>query len=180
MKIALCHTSVLPRRGGCETYIASLSRRLVADGHDVHLFAGEWDAEALPSRMTMHKVALPPLPRFARPWWFSRACRSQIDKVGVDVSVGFDKIAGVDVYYPQGGMYEASVAMNDLVFREVDVLGSLAYCDDPPATIAMVRDGKVDPYQFITGRIDLGDIVEQGFRQLVDNKEENVKILVHP
>lgn len=112
MKIALCHTSVLPRRGGCETYIASLSRRLVADGHDVHLFACEWDADALPARLQTHKVALPPLPRFVRPWWFSRACRRLIDRTGLDVSVGFDKIAGVDVYYPQGGMYEASVAMS--------------------------------------------------------------------
>lgn len=112
MKIALCHTSVLPRRGGCETYIASLARRLVADGHDVHLFASEWDADALPSRLQVHPVGLPPLPRFARPWWFSRACRRLIDRANLDVSVGFDKIAGIDVYYPQGGMYEASVALS--------------------------------------------------------------------
>ena len=51
MKIALCHTSVLPRRGGCETYIASLARRLVLDGHAVHLYACEWDPDALPGRL---------------------------------------------------------------------------------------------------------------------------------
>ncbi|KAA0022644.1 2,3-butanediol dehydrogenase [Antrihabitans cavernicola] len=76
--------------------------------------------------------------------------------------------------------HEAAVAMNDLVFREVNVLGSLAYADDHPATIAMIADGKVDPYQFITGRIDLDDIVKKGFDELVNNKEENVKILVKP
>lgn len=76
--------------------------------------------------------------------------------------------------------HEAQVAMNDLVFREVNVLGSLAYAGDHPDTIALVRDGKVDPHQFITGRIGLDDIVEQGFRALVDHKEENVKILVSP
>jgi (R,R)-butanediol dehydrogenase/meso-butanediol dehydrogenase/diacetyl reductase len=38
----------------------------------------------------------------------------------------------------------------------------------------------VDPFQFITGRIELDDIVDKGFRELVDNKEENVKILVRP
>lgn len=112
MKIALCHTSVLPRRGGCETYIASLSRRLVADGHQVCLFACQWDAEALPSRLHVQRVQLPPLPRFLRPWWFSRACRQRVQEGDFDVSVGFDKIAGVDVYYPQGGMYEASVALS--------------------------------------------------------------------
>jgi UDP-glucose:(heptosyl)LPS alpha-1,3-glucosyltransferase len=112
MKIALCHPSVLPRRGGCETYIASLARRLVADGHAAHLYACEWDADALPGRLSCHKVHLPPLPRFVRPWLFSRACGRMIAQAGHDVSVGFDKIAGVDVYYPQGGMYDASVALS--------------------------------------------------------------------
>ena len=76
--------------------------------------------------------------------------------------------------------HEASVSVNDLVFREVSLLGSLAYANDHPATIDMVASGKVDPFQFITGRIELDDIVEKGFRELVDNKEENVKILVRP
>ncbi|MET8805960.1 2,3-butanediol dehydrogenase [Streptomyces sp. NPDC004546] len=76
--------------------------------------------------------------------------------------------------------HEAKVALNDLVFREVKVLGSLAYANDHPATIAMVASGRVDPYQFITGRIGLDDIVTSGFDELVNNKEENVKILVRP
>jgi len=76
--------------------------------------------------------------------------------------------------------HEASVAMNDLVFREVNLLGSLAYANDHPATIEMIASGKVDPYQFITGRIDLDDIVKLGFEELIENKEENVKILVRP
>lgn len=76
--------------------------------------------------------------------------------------------------------HPATVAMNDLVFNEVAVLGSLAYCDDHEATIRLLQDGKVDAEQFITGRIGVEDIVEGGFRELVENKDENVKILVHP
>lgn len=76
--------------------------------------------------------------------------------------------------------HNASVAMNDLVFREVSVVGSLAYCNDHADTIRLIQDGKVDPYQFITGRIGLDDIVEKGFKELIENKEENVKILVQP
>lgn len=76
--------------------------------------------------------------------------------------------------------HEARVAMNDLVFREINVLGSLAYANDHPATIEMVASGRVDPYQFITGRIALDDIVKSGFEELISNKEENVKILVKP
>ncbi|WP_347352184.1 2,3-butanediol dehydrogenase [Intrasporangium sp.] len=76
--------------------------------------------------------------------------------------------------------HQASVAMNDLVFREVSLVGSLAYANDHPATIRMIADGLVDPHQFITGRIELDDIVSAGFDELINNKEENVKILVRP
>jgi (R,R)-butanediol dehydrogenase/meso-butanediol dehydrogenase/diacetyl reductase len=72
------------------------------------------------------------------------------------------------------------VAMNELVFSEVSVIGSLAYCGDHTGTIALLREGKVDAEQFITGRIGLDDLVTRGFRELIDNKEENVKILVSP
>ena len=76
--------------------------------------------------------------------------------------------------------HEASVAMNDLVFREVNVLGSLAYADDHRPTIDLIAQGKVDPHQFITGRIGLDDLVVGGFEELIKNKESNVKILVQP
>ena len=76
--------------------------------------------------------------------------------------------------------HDASVAMNDLVFREVKLLGSLGYANDHRATIEMIASERVDPFQFITGRIALEDIVKKGFEELVNNKEENVKILVHP
>lgn len=76
--------------------------------------------------------------------------------------------------------HPATVQMNDLVLSEVAVIGSLAYCEDHPATIGLLRDEKVDAEPFITGRIALEDIVEGGFRQLIDHKDENIKILVTP
>lgn len=112
MKIALCYPSVLPQRGGCETYIARLCHRLVCDGHEVHLFAWRWDAKALPAELCFHPIELPLRPRFLRPWYFTYACREQLRRTEHDVSIGFDKIAGVDVYYPQGGDYEASVTLS--------------------------------------------------------------------
>ena len=75
---------------------------------------------------------------------------------------------------------EPRVAVNELVFSEINLIGSLAYCNDHPATISLLRDQKVDAAQFITGRIALDDLVSGGFRELIDNKEENVKILVSP
>lgn len=117
MNIAFCYESVLPNRGGCETYIASLARRLVADGHEVHLYARRWDASALPAALRIHRVAVPRVPRFLRPWVFGAACRRALTSAPPAVSVGFDKISGLDVMYPQGGLYAATVDHNLLKYR---------------------------------------------------------------
>jgi UDP-glucose:(heptosyl)LPS alpha-1,3-glucosyltransferase len=112
MKVALCYESVLPARGGCETYIGDLSRRLARDGHEVHLLACRWDAAALPASMVFHKLEVPSGPRFLRPWRFARACEAALKTIPHDVSVGFDKTWGQDVLYPQGGLHAASRLAN--------------------------------------------------------------------
>ena len=112
MDIALCYESVLPARGGAETYIGDLSRRLAKDGHTVHLYACRWDASALPSGMVFHQLNVPPGPRFLRPWRFGRAVETALKQGKHDVTVGFDKTWGQDVLYPQGGLHAASAAHN--------------------------------------------------------------------
>ena len=44
----------------------------------------------------------------------------------------------------------------------------------------LVRDGKINLAPFITGRIELDDLVTGGFEQLVHHNENHVKILVSP
>jgi UDP-glucose:(heptosyl)LPS alpha-1,3-glucosyltransferase len=112
MDIAFCYENVLPSRGGCETYIADLARRLVADGHEVHLYASRWDAAALPPEMHYHALAVPTGPRFLRPWRFGWACERALRGATHDISLGFDKTWGQDVLYPQGGLHAASAAYN--------------------------------------------------------------------
>src|SRR5262245_35245022 len=112
MNIAFCYESVLPSRGGCETYIADLARRLLTDHHEVHLYASRWDESALPAELIYHGLPLARGPRFLRPWRFGRACLAAMQERRHDVSVGFDKTWGQDVLYPQGGLHVASVAHN--------------------------------------------------------------------
>jgi UDP-glucose:(heptosyl)LPS alpha-1,3-glucosyltransferase len=112
MNLALCYENVLPSRGGCETYIADLSRRLVADGNEVHLYACRWDAEALPKEIQVHPLKTPAGPRFLRPWRFSAACNKALHPNRHSVSIGFDKTWGQDVLYPQGGLHAASADHN--------------------------------------------------------------------
>jgi UDP-glucose:(heptosyl)LPS alpha-1,3-glucosyltransferase len=117
MDIALCYESVLPARGGAETYIGDLARRLARDGHVVHLYACRWDAASLPASTHYHRLDVPSGPRFIRPWRFGAACERALAGKPHDVSIGFDKTWGQDVLYPQGGLHAASAAHNLLKFR---------------------------------------------------------------
>lgn len=117
MDIALCYESVLPARGGAETYIGDLSRRLARDGHAVHLYASRWDANALPPATHFHRVEASG-PRFLKPWRFAAACEEALKHGHHDVSIGFDKTWGQDVLYPQGGLHAASAAHNLLKFPD--------------------------------------------------------------
>ena len=116
MRIALCYESVLPAKGGAETYIGDLARRLDSDGHEVHLFACRWDTSTLPVTTHCHSIAKPGGPRFLRPWRFAEACERALAKTAHDVSIGFDKTWGQDILYPQGGLHAASRWHNQLKF----------------------------------------------------------------
>lgn len=121
MDIALCYESVLPERGGCETYIADLTRRLVRDGHRVHLYACRWDASVLPDSVVFHRPDVPSGPRFLRPWRFGYACEQALRDADHDLSMGFDKTWGQDVLYPQGGLHVASAMHNRKKYRHATI-----------------------------------------------------------
>ncbi len=118
MNLAFCYESVFPDRGGCETYIADLARRLVADRHHVHLYACRWDTAALPPETVFHLI--PPVTgiRFLRPWQFSERCLQAMADERHQVTVGFDKTYGQDLLYPLGGLHSASVDQNFLKFEK--------------------------------------------------------------
>ena len=48
-------------------------RRLIADRHEVHLYACRHDAVVLPTEMHCHPIAAVRGPRFLRPWRFGAA-----------------------------------------------------------------------------------------------------------
>jgi (R,R)-butanediol dehydrogenase/meso-butanediol dehydrogenase/diacetyl reductase len=114
------------------------------------------------------------------------------DGIGVDVS--FDA-AGVQETFqtafhttaPGGkvvnvAIWEQSIDLqpNDMVLSEVEVVGSIAYANEFPATMALMRDDRVNAEELVTKRISLSDIVEEGFEELVANRDRHVKILVQP
>ena len=68
--------------------------------------------------------------------------------------------------------------MNKVVLQERELVGCLAYVDDFPRAISLVADGRVDADAFITDKIALRDIVEEGFQKLMDEPDKHVRIIV--
>lgn len=113
--------------------------------------------------------------------------------LGVDVAfettgaqIGFD--IGIDSIKYEGTMVitsiwesEVKVNPNVLVFTEKNIVGTLAYRHEFPATIAQMSDNRIKADGYITKRVHLEDIVEEGFKTLVGkDKKKHVKILVTP
>ncbi|MFD2675200.1 2,3-butanediol dehydrogenase [Gulosibacter bifidus] len=70
--------------------------------------------------------------------------------------------------------------MHKLVMKEIDLRGTIAYVNNHPETIKMVEEGKVNLEPFITGKIGLDGLVDEGFDTLINRNETAVKILVSP
>lgn len=111
---------------------------------------------------------------------------------GADVvfeCIGSDKTAPIAIELARSagkivivGIFEkaSQLNFNALSFTEREVIGSLAYYGDFGPAIQLVSDGRINPEPLITGKISIDDIVEKGFEELVNHKEENVKIIVKP
>ncbi len=70
---------------------------------------------------------------------------------------------------------------NSIVMTEKKIVGSICYCNDFPATIAMMADNRIKAEGYITKKIYIDDIVKEGFETLTGPaKKAQVKILVTP
>jgi (R,R)-butanediol dehydrogenase/meso-butanediol dehydrogenase/diacetyl reductase len=113
---------------------------------------------------------------------------------GIGADIGFE-CAGVNVVLdtlldsvrPAGVIvnisiwgHPATVDMQKLVLKEIDLRGTIAYVRDHEAVIKLVQAGRIDLKPFITGRIALDDLVSDGLMTLIEHNDTAVKILVHP
>lgn len=76
--------------------------------------------------------------------------------------------------------HPATLEMQQLVLKEVEVVGTIAYVNSHPETIRLVQEGKVDLAPFITAKIGLDDLIDKGYDTLIHRNETAVKILVDP
>lgn len=113
--------------------------------------------------------------------------------IGADISfettgakIGFD--TGIESIKYNGTMVvtsiweeEISINPNTFIFSEKTIVGTIAYRNEFPATMAQMNDGRIKVDGYITKKISLDDIVEKGFGTLTGpEKKKHVKILVTP
>ena len=111
MRLALNFRRVDPSKGGAETYLVDLCRRLIHAGHDVDLFANAWKEGALPSAVGLHRVEARGLARWQQTWDFARNSEAALrgDASRYDCTVGFINTWHQDVIIPQGGVHGGSL-----------------------------------------------------------------------
>lgn len=114
------------------------------------------------------------------------------NNVGADVAFECTSVNVVldmlfDVIKPAGVIVNVSIwskpaqiDMHKLVLKEIDLRGTIAYVRDHEPTIKLVQEGKVNVEPFITGRIALDNLIDEGFDTLINRNETAVKIIVHP
>jgi (R,R)-butanediol dehydrogenase/meso-butanediol dehydrogenase/diacetyl reductase len=71
---------------------------------------------------------------------------------------------------------------NSLLFQEKELVGSAGRLakQDFPTCISFLIDGRMKAEPLISDRIELDDVVEKGFKELIGKKEGHMKILVIP
>lgn len=79
------------------------------------------------------------------------------------------------------GIFEkpVQIELNDLVFKEIELIGIFNNGGEFPQAIQLLADGRVDPTPMISNRISLEDVVEKGFNECITNKRGNVKVIVN-
>ena len=100
MKIALLIRRYITT-GGAERYAVEVARRL-ADKHEVHIFAQEYDH--VPQRMTIHRVPLHfRKPRYLNQWWFSWWTSKNVR--GYDLVYTHERLTHFDVMHIHSGTF---------------------------------------------------------------------------
>ncbi|WP_124039372.1 2,3-butanediol dehydrogenase [Neoactinobaculum massilliense] len=76
--------------------------------------------------------------------------------------------------------HKPTVDLAQVVLKEITIRGTIAYVNTHPKTIDLVASGKINVKPFITGKINLEDLIDKGFDQLINHNETAVKVLVSP
>jgi len=103
MKIALGMRDFYSAKGGAERSITELMVFLARKGHEVHIFAHQFDS--LDDSIFLHRIPLIPFPKSLKVLSFAFLCLFKMKQIKVDVVVGVGNTLRADLLQPRGGVH---------------------------------------------------------------------------
>ena len=104
MKIALVRPFFTLAKGGAERYAVELAQALIASGHEVHLFAHEWDRPEI-NGVGYHQVPMARKPGWLRVLTFQWYLRRALDGSDYAVVLGMTPFTPQRVFWLGDGLY---------------------------------------------------------------------------
>ena len=111
MKIAFCIENFKPSRGGAERYVHDLTRLLVEEGHELHIYTLQGRADPGGSEV-LHLVRVPASPKFLKTLYFAWKVRCLLHRQKFDIIHSFGRTWGMDIFQPLGGSQLSSLVGN--------------------------------------------------------------------
>ncbi len=105
MKIALNIYKFLPVKGGGEGYLSGLANRLAERGHEVHIFASEWENNN--SRLYYHTIPVIRYPKVLKDVSFVINSWRRMSGQGFDIVQVVGRALGMNVFNPHCGVEKA-------------------------------------------------------------------------
>ena len=105
MKIALNIYKYLPVKGGGEGYLAELANRLAERGHEVHIFASEWENNN--SQLYYHSIPVIRYPKFLKDVSFAINSWRRMSGHDFDIVQVVGRALGMNVFNPHCGVEKA-------------------------------------------------------------------------
>ena len=105
MKIALNIYNYLQVKGGGEGYLANFADQLAERGHEVHIFASEWENNN--SRLHYHSVPVIRYPKFLKDVSFTMNSWRRMSGQGFDIVQVVGRALGMNVFNPHCGVEKA-------------------------------------------------------------------------
>ncbi|KAL5338322.1 chaperonin 10-like protein [Aspergillus crustosus] len=73
------------------------------------------------------------------------------------------------------------IRVNEMMYHEVKYIGAALYDEESfKSVIEAIAKGQLKPEGMISDKIGLGDVVEKGFKTLLEDRDKHCKILVDP
>jgi UDP-glucose:(heptosyl)LPS alpha-1,3-glucosyltransferase len=115
VRIALNIYKFLPSKGGGEKYLASLTNRLIERGHEVHIFANEWENNN--NMIHFHTIPVIRYPKFLKEISFVINSRRMLAENDFDIIQVVGRALGMNVFNPHCGVEKAWLKQDFMSIR---------------------------------------------------------------